>query len=60
MKTLIIISGTHRGGEKTWSTMYNFLMQPLTADLALVGNIFHEKNSLCKKAKFLWKINLNQ
>ena len=60
MKTLIIVFGNHRGGEKTWNTMYNFLMQPLNADLALVGNIFHEKNSLCKKAKFLWKINLNQ
>jgi hypothetical protein len=59
MKTLVIISGNHRGGEETWHTMYKYLLEPLDADLALVNNTF-EDNSLCKKAKFLWQINLNQ
>ena len=59
MKTLVIIQGSHRGGEETWNTMYKYLLHPLGADLALVSNTFDE-NSLCKKAKFLWKINLNQ
>jgi hypothetical protein len=59
MKTLVVILGSHRGGEETWHTMYKYLLEPLDADLALVNNTFDD-NSLCKKAKFLWKINLNQ
>jgi len=59
MKTLVVIQGSHRGGEETWNTMYKYLLHPLGADLALVNYTFDE-NSLCKKAKFLWKINLNQ
>lgn len=59
MKTLVVIIGSHRGGEETWNSMYKYLLHPLGADLALVNNIFDE-NSLCKKAKFLWKIDLDQ
>jgi hypothetical protein len=59
MKTLVIIIGNHRGGEETWHTMYKYLLQPLDADLALANNTFDD-NSLCKKTKFLWKIDLNQ
>jgi hypothetical protein len=59
MKNLVVIIGNHRGGEETWHTMYKYLLQPLDADLALADNTFDD-NSLCKKAKFLWKINLNR
>ena len=59
MKNLVVIIGNHRGGEETWHTMYKYLLQPLDADLALASYTF-DNNSLCKKAKFLWKINLNQ
>ena len=59
MKTLVVIIGSHRGGEETWNSMYKYLLHPLGADLALVNNTF-DQNSLCKKAKFLWKINLDQ
>ena len=35
-KTLIILLGSARGGEETWKSMYKYLLEPLSADLALL------------------------
>ena len=56
-KTLIILLGSARGGEETWKSMYKYLLEPLTADLALLfGKTSDKKASLYKKAKFIWEI----
>ena len=34
-KTLVILIGNARGGEETWNTMYENLLKPYNADLAL-------------------------
>jgi len=57
LKILVIIYGSHRGGEETWSTLYNQVLRPLNADLAIVNDYFTDKsNSLYKKAKFIWEM----
>ena len=56
-KTLIVLLGSARGGEETWKSMYKYLLEPLTADLALLfGKTSDKKASLYKKAKFIWEI----
>ena len=36
VKTLVILIGSARGGEETWHSMYKYLLEPLSADLALL------------------------
>jgi hypothetical protein len=61
LKTLIILIGECRGGEETWRTMYQNLMIPYNADLALcIGKKNNEsikENFLTKKSKYVWTIN---
>jgi hypothetical protein len=57
MKTLIILTGNARGGENTWETMYENLMKPYNADLAICfGDNENTDISLFKKSKYVWKI----
>ena len=56
-KTLVILIGNARGGEETWNTMYENLLKPYNADLALCfGESKDKSSSLYKKAKFIWEI----
>ena len=32
---LVILAGSPRGGEKTWHSLYKYVVDPLNADLAL-------------------------
>jgi hypothetical protein len=61
LKTLIILIGECRGGEETWRTMYENLMIPYDADLALcIGKKNNEPikdNFLTEKSKYVWTIN---
>ena len=57
MKTLVILVGSARGGEETWATIYKHLINPYSADLALLfGQNSDKSSSLYKKAKFIWEI----
>lgn len=60
LKTLIILIGECRGGEETWKTMYENLMSPYNADLAIcIGkkeNQHIKTNSLIEKSTYLWTI----
>lgn len=60
LKTLIIMIGECRGGEKTWESMYKNLMLPYNADLALCigkkeGEVI-ESNYLTEKSTYIWTI----
>lgn len=56
-KTLVIVIGNARGGEKTWKTMYKNLLSPYKADLAVCfGHKEDKSESLYKKAKYIWEI----
>ena len=56
-KTLVILLGNARGGEKTWHTMFENLIQPYNADLALLfGETKARDNSLFKAAKYVWEL----
>lgn len=56
-KTLVILIGNARGGEETWETMYENLLKPFDADLALCfGESKNKSASLYRKAKYLWEI----
>ena len=56
-KTLVILVGSARGGEETWATIYKHLIDPYSADLALLfGQNSDKSSSLYKKAKFIWEI----
>jgi hypothetical protein len=61
LKTLIILIGECRGNEETWKTMYENLMIPYNADLALcIGRKNNEsikENFLTEKSKYIWTIN---
>lgn len=56
-KTLVILIGNARGGEKTWQTMYKNLLDPYNADLALCfGYNKEKKSSLYSSADYIWEI----
>lgn len=56
-KTLVILNGNPRGGEKTWHSMYDNLLLPYNADLALCFGYREDKSlSLYSKAKYIWEI----
>jgi hypothetical protein len=57
MKTLTVMIGNARGGEKTWETCYKHLLAPLNSDLALCFGETNDKSSfLYQKAKYVWEI----
>lgn len=58
-KTLVIIMGTIRGGERAWASMYNNLLKPNSADLALLvpRNTPRSSSSLFYHSKFVWEHN---
>jgi hypothetical protein len=56
-KTLTILLGNARGGEATWETMYNNLLNVYNSDLALLfGEKESKTESLYAKAKYIWEI----
>lgn len=56
-KTLIILTGNIRGGEKAWNSLYDNLIIPNNADLALlIGDSGSVKSSLLERAKYVWKV----
>jgi hypothetical protein len=56
-KTLVILLGNARGGEQTWKTMYENLLEPYNADLALLfGKCDNKAISLYTKAKYIWEL----
>jgi hypothetical protein len=55
--TLVILIGNARGGEETWTTMYENLLKPYNADLALCfGESKDKSSSLYSKAKYIWEL----
>jgi len=57
MKTLVVVIGNLRGGEKTWNSMYENLLLPFNADLALcIGYSEDKSSSMYSKAKYLWEL----
>lgn len=56
-KTIVILLGNARGGEKTWRRMYENLLQPYNADLALCFGYSEDKSaSLYQNAKYIWEL----
>jgi hypothetical protein len=56
-KTIVVLTGNARGGEKTWNSMYNNLLDPYNADLALCFGYDEQKSSsLYSRAKYVWEI----
>lgn len=57
-KTLVILIGNARGGEETWETLYNNLVDVYSADLLLCfGRTNNTNNSLYKKAKYIIELD---
>lgn len=57
-RTLIIILGNLRGGELAWSTLYDKVLDPNQADLALmIGRVPADRrtSSLYQRATYLWE-----
>ena len=56
-KTLTILIGNARGGEKTWNSMYENLLNPYESDLALCfGEVKDKSSSLYKRSKYVWEL----
>lgn len=56
-KTLVILIGNARGGEKTWNSMYENLLVPYNADLAVCFGYNENKiESLYSKSKYIWEL----
>ena len=54
-KYLIVLAGSPRGGEKTWQSMYKYLLNNLDADLAICcGDDIDRQSSLYKNSKYKW------
>lgn len=57
-KTLVILLGNARGGEQAWESMFNHLIEPYNADLALCFGKSNDHSSiLYKNAKYIWEID---
>jgi hypothetical protein len=57
-KTLVIIIGNLRGGEKAWKTLYHHVLDVNDADLALlIGRSLHRTSSLYNRAKYVWEVD---
>ena len=55
---LVILAGSPRGGERTWKSLYKYVLDPLDADLALCCSDKWDQNiSLFVKAKYKWVFN---
>jgi hypothetical protein len=58
--TLVIIMGNLRGGEQTWKTLYEQVLDVNQADLALMigkANTTKNSSSLYRRAKYLWEFD---
>jgi len=56
-KTLTVLIGNARGGEKSWNSLYENLLSPYNSDLALCFGETENKNiSLYQKAKYIWEL----
>jgi hypothetical protein len=56
-KTLTILAGHPRGGEATWSTLYENVLTPLDSDLAIcTGSKWLNEQSFLDKAQYQWII----
>ncbi len=56
-KTLTILIGNARGGEKTWNSIYENLLDPYESDLALCfGEVKDKSSSLYKRSKYVWEL----
>jgi hypothetical protein len=54
-KTLVIVIGSLRGGEPSWKSMYQHLLDENGADLALmIGNVSSSESSMYQRAKYVW------
>jgi hypothetical protein len=54
-KYLVVLAGSPRGGEKTWNSLFKYVVNPLNADLAIcTTDNFISKNILFQKANFHW------
>lgn len=55
--TLVILIGNPRGNESVWESMYENLLKPYNADLALCFEYQEDKSpSLYSRAKYLWEV----
>ena len=56
-KTLTVVIGNPRGGEKAWNSMYRNLLEPYQSDLALCFGCNENKcHSLYSKGKYIWEV----
>lgn len=52
---LVILAGSPRGGESTWSSLYKYVVNYLDADLAICcSDKWNQDNSLFEKARYKW------
>jgi hypothetical protein len=57
LKTLTVLIGNPRGGEKSWNSMYQNLLEPYNSDLALCLGEWGDKSiSLYDRAKYVWEM----
>ena len=57
-KYLTILAGNPRGGEKTWESLYKYVLDHLNSDLAIcTGDKWVSDVSLFEKADFKWIFN---
>ena len=57
-RTLVVLLGNARGGENTWRTLYDRVLDPNGADLALLLGARSQKEgiSLYDRAKYIWEV----
>lgn len=57
-RTLVIVMGNLRGGEKAWESLYKNVLDVNSADLALmIGKTNHTGSSMFQRAKNIWEFD---
>jgi len=54
MKYLVILAGSPRGGERTWSSLDKYVLKHLNADLAICTDVDIKSSYLINLAKHVW------
>ena len=54
--TLVVVMGSHRGGEQVWTSLERNVLVPLKADLAVLASFDQVPNSLTERAQHLWRV----
>eukprot|EP00966_Prymnesium_polylepis_P168819 3903473-Prymnesium_polylepis.1 len=54
--TLAVVIGSHRAGEQVWQSLFDNLLAPLAADLAVLAAFDQQPDELLRRSVHVWRV----